>query len=62
MYGAIWRGLPGPWPVKLLILLAILAALVWVLIQWVYPWVDTFLPDLLPQDEELGVSTSQPTP
>lgn len=57
MYGAIWRGLPGPWPVKLLILLAILAVLVWVLIQWVYPWVDTFLPDLL-EDGDLGVSAA----
>ncbi|WP_201518092.1 hypothetical protein [Gulosibacter hominis] len=59
MYGAIWRGLPGPWPVKLLILLAILAVLVWVLIQWVYPWVDTFLPDLL-EDGDLGVSAAPP--
>lgn len=59
MYGAIWRGLPGPWPVKLLILLAILALLVWVLIQWVYPWVDTFLPDLL-EDGDLGVSAAPP--
>ncbi|GAA3745124.1 hypothetical protein [Salinactinospora qingdaonensis] len=44
MYGLIWRGLPGPWFVKLplaLVLIAALAALLWYV---VFPWVDPYLP------------------
>lgn len=56
MYGAIWRGIPGPWPVKLLVFLAFIALALWAMVQWVYPWVDTFLPDLLPEDELVEVA------
>ena len=46
MYAALWRILPGPWWVRLLILLAILAAVLWVLFDVVFPWVDgTLNPD-----------------
>ena len=48
MYGAIWRALPGPWPLKLLLALVLIAAVLWAMVTWVFPWVDTFLPDLLP--------------
>ncbi|QTX06033.1 hypothetical protein [Agromyces archimandritae] len=40
MYGALWRVLPGPWWVRLIILLALIAAVVWALFTWVFPWVD----------------------
>ncbi|RRJ86943.1 hypothetical protein EG850_05905 [Gulosibacter macacae] len=47
MYGALWRVLPGPWPVKLLLLLILIAAVLAALVIWVFPWVDSFLPGLL---------------
>ncbi|MFC4243995.1 hypothetical protein ACFOYW_11470 [Gryllotalpicola reticulitermitis] len=43
MYAALWRILPGPWWVRLLILLAILAAVLYVLFDFVFPWVDGIL-------------------
>lgn len=43
MYGSIWRALPGPWPVKLLLSLILIAAALYALITWVFPWVDTWL-------------------
>ena len=45
MYGALWRVIPGPWPVKAVVLLALAAAVAYALIVFVYPWVmQTFLP------------------
>lgn len=45
MYAAIWRILPGPWFVRLLIVLVLLAAVAYALIFHVYPWVQvTFFP------------------
>ncbi|KAB1655344.1 hypothetical protein F8O01_12015 [Pseudoclavibacter chungangensis] len=43
MYGALWRVLPGPWPVKLLIVLVLVAAILYGLVYWVFPWVDSLL-------------------
>lgn len=43
MYGALWHALPGPWPVKLVIVLALVAAIVYALITWVFPWIDSLL-------------------
>lgn len=44
MYGALWRGIPGPWPVKLLVMLLLIAAVLYAMVTWVFPWVDeTFL-------------------
>ena len=40
MYGALWRVLPGPWWVRLLILLVLAAAVVFVLFEWVFPVID----------------------
>lgn len=51
MYGALWRVLPGPWPVKLLILLVLIALALWAMVTWLFPWIDTFLPDLLPEGD-----------
>jgi hypothetical protein len=44
MYAWIWRRLPGPVVVKLLIALVLLAVLVAVLFGWVFPWVEPRLP------------------
>ncbi|MEY9215459.1 hypothetical protein NI17_014790 [Thermobifida halotolerans] len=44
MYGLIWRLIPGPWFVKLLVSLALAtgaAALLWYV---VFPWADPYLP------------------
>ena len=43
MYAALWRILPGPWWVRLLILLAILAAVLYVLFDFVFPWIDALM-------------------
>ncbi len=43
MYAALWRTLPGPWWVRVLILLALLAAVLFVLVEWVFPWIDGML-------------------
>jgi len=47
MYAALWRVLPGPVWVRVLILLVALAAVLTVLVLWVFPWVDQFV---APQD------------
>ncbi|MCS0500110.1 hypothetical protein [Protaetiibacter mangrovi] len=43
MYGALWRVLPGPWWVRVLILLVLLVAVLAALIFWVFPWVEQFV-------------------
>jgi len=46
MYGALWRALPGPWPVKLLIVLILVGAVLYGLFYFAFPWVATnFVPD-----------------
>lgn len=40
MYGALWRVLPGPVWVRVILLLAIAAGVVYALFTWVFPWVD----------------------
>ena len=45
MYAALWRVLPGPWWVRVLILLVVAAAIVYALFWYVFPWAyDTFVP------------------
>lgn len=44
MYAALWRLLPGPFPVKLLIALLLALAVVAVLFEWVFPWLSPRLP------------------
>lgn len=41
MYGALWRVLPGPWPVRLLLMLILVAAALAALVIWVFPWIDS---------------------
>jgi hypothetical protein len=43
MYGALWRVLPGPWWVRVLILLVLLAAVLAVCVAWVFPFIDQFV-------------------
>ncbi|MGP3533544.1 hypothetical protein ACTU3I_02025 [Microbacterium sp. RD1] len=43
MYAALWRVLPGPWWVRVLILLLAVAAVVYALFTWVFPWVSVFV-------------------
>lgn len=47
MYAALWRVLPGPWFVKLLIVLILVAAVLFALVTWVFPLVDSYV---APQD------------
>ena len=52
MYAALWRALPGPWPVRLVIALALLAGVVYLLVLHVYPWVmQTYFPTPDPRIE-----------
>ena len=44
MYGALWRILPGPVWLRVLILIALLVAVLFVLVQWGFPWVNSLLP------------------
>jgi len=47
MYGALWRILPGPVWVRILILLALATVVVLALVVWVFPYVDQLI---APQD------------
>jgi len=40
MYAALWRVLPGPAWVRVLILLLIVAVVLTVCVLWVFPWVE----------------------
>ena len=42
MYGALWRVLPGPWWMRVLILLVLVAAVLYGLFFYVFPWVSEY--------------------
>lgn len=44
MYAWIWRRLPGPLVVRLLIVTAVLAGVVLLLMEVVFPWVESLMP------------------
>ncbi|WP_192796017.1 hypothetical protein [Corynebacterium sp. 11A] len=44
MYGWIWRLLPGPWPVKLILLIALLVGVFFLLMNLVFPMISPLLP------------------
>lgn len=46
MYGWIWRRLPGPTPVRLVLSAALVALVVWLLFSTVFPWAEDSLPFL----------------
>jgi len=47
MYGALWRALPGPLWVRILLVIVLIAVVLYVLATWVFPWVQSFID---PQD------------
>jgi hypothetical protein len=44
MYAALWRALPGPVWVRVLILLVLAAGVVVACFEWVFPWLSEFAP------------------
>jgi hypothetical protein len=44
MYAWIWRNLPGPFAVRLLIALLLIAAVIVLLMLVVFPWLEPMLP------------------
>jgi len=40
MYAALWRILPGPWWVRVLLLLVLASVVVFALVEWVFPLID----------------------
>jgi hypothetical protein len=62
VYGALWRRLPGPWPVKLVesaVLLTGVAALMFIV---VFPWIEPRLPftDVTVEEDQPGADTVDP--
>ena len=45
MYGALWRVLPGPVWLRIIILVVLFVAVVAALFTWVFPDVDSFIVD-----------------
>ena len=43
MYGALWRVLPGPAWLRIILLLVLLAIVLFALVEWVFPWLNTFI-------------------
>lgn len=43
MYAALWRLLPGPLWVRILLLILLIAALLFTLVTWVFPWVQALI-------------------
>jgi hypothetical protein len=43
MYAALWRILPGPAWVRVLVLVVLAAAILTVLVVWVFPMIDVLL-------------------
>lgn len=43
MYAALWRILPGPWWVRLFILLLLIAGVVYGLIFFVFPYISLYI-------------------
>lgn len=43
MYAALWRMLPGPLWVRILLLVLLIAAVLFTLVTWVFPWVQALI-------------------
>ena len=43
MYGALWRVLPGPAWVRVILLLVLIAAVLALCVYVVFPWLNTFV-------------------
>ena len=46
IYPWVWRHLPGPWPMRVLLALLLLIAVVALLFTTVFPWAEKSLPFL----------------
>lgn len=44
MYSTLWRALPGPWPVRLLLVVVLAAVVVAACFLWVFPAVAPYVP------------------
>ena len=44
MYGYLWRLIPGPFIVKLIVTLIVAEAVLFLLMEVVFPWVSTMMP------------------
>lgn len=62
MYAALWRSLPGPWPVKAVQVLVLGGGVVALLFLVVFPWVEPRLPFNDSTVDEVSSSTTAPTP
>lgn len=51
MYAALWRILPGPVWLRVMIVVVLAVVLVYVLVRWAFPWAADFL---LPEDSSVG--------
>lgn len=45
MYAALWRLLPGPWWLRLLLVIVLVVAVLAALVEWVFPWVQSIVLD-----------------
>ncbi|MFC6356311.1 hypothetical protein [Luethyella okanaganae] len=52
MYAALWRTLPGPVWLRILLVLLLIASVLFSLVTWVFPWVD-----LIINNQEVTVGT-----
>ncbi|HEY9423701.1 MAG TPA: hypothetical protein VIP54_02785 [Microterricola sp.] len=43
MYSALWRVLPGPVWLRIILVLLLLVAVLYSLSTWVFPWVETLI-------------------
>lgn len=44
MYSWIVSKIPGPWPIKLLVVIAVLIGLFFLLMEVVFPWASQMMP------------------
>ncbi|WJZ03898.1 hypothetical protein [Corynebacterium freiburgense] len=44
MYGFIWRAIPGPWPIKLLVSLVLLVGVFLLLMEVIFPYISVLMP------------------
>jgi hypothetical protein len=51
MYAALWRNLPGPVWLRILILIVLVAVVLFAMVTWVFPWADSLLG---PQEGTVG--------
>lgn len=43
MYAALWRILPGPVWLRIILLLGLLAVALYTLFYWVFPWISPYI-------------------